>query len=404
LSFRLVDSGWSDELDAGMRERPQTVSIVCPFIKKRTVERLVLAHRPYDLRVITRFDLNAFNAGVSDLDALDLLLQSGAKIRGVVGLHSKMYIFGARRAIVTSANLTEAAMFHNKEFGFTADDPSIAIQCQSYFDRLWANTKHDLSKDQIEQWRQILAPYRVGTRDTVSLPDFGETVNAPSPFVLEPPTDAPVQSFVKFFGRTDNRASLSMQIDEEVIRSGSHWACTYPIGKRPRQVRDGAIMFMARMVQARSDYVIYGRAIGREHRPFLDDATPADLSVRAWKENWPHYVRVHDPVFINGPLSAGVSMADMMAELGPGSFAPTQRNLNAGNGGNLNPRRAIMRKPHMELTPQAYKWILGRLEKALMRHGALDLTDPRFDLPAEQENSPDVPAKASLVPIRLPQE
>ncbi|PDT27065.1 hypothetical protein CO660_24885 [Rhizobium sp. L9] len=404
LPFELVDSGWSDELDAGMRERPETVLIVCPFIKRRTVERLIFAHRPNDLRVITRFDLNAFNAGVSDLDALDLLVQSGAKIRGVVGVHSKMYIFGDKRAIVTSANLTEAAMFQNKEFGFVADDPFIAAQCQSYFERLWASTRHDLSQADIEQWRQILAPYRVGTRDSLSLPDFGETVNSTSPFVLEPPTDAPVQSFVKFFGRADNRASLSMGIDEEVIRSGSHWACTYPSGKRPRQVRDGAIMFMARMVQARSDYIIYGRAIGREHRPILDDATPADVLARAWKENWPHYVRVHDPVFINGPLSAGVSMVDMMTELGPDSFAPTQRNLNSGSGGNLNPRRAIMRKPHMELTPQAYKWIFDRLEKSLMRYGALDLTNPRFDLPVEQENARDAVAKTAQLSVRSPEE
>lgn len=136
MNFRLVASGWSDELDAGMRERPDTVLIVCPFIKRRTVERLIFAHRPRDLRVITRFDLNAFNAGVSDLDALDLLMQSGAKIRGVVGVHSKMYIFGDKRAIVTSANLTEAAMLQNKEFGFVAEDPFIAAQCQSYFERL----------------------------------------------------------------------------------------------------------------------------------------------------------------------------------------------------------------------------------------------------------------------------
>ncbi|NTF23267.1 hypothetical protein G6L37_33300, partial [Agrobacterium rubi] len=196
LSFKLVDSGWSDELDIGMRERPETVLIVCPFIKKQTVERLIFAHCPRDLRVITRFDLNAFNAGVSDMDALSLLLRSGAKIRGVVGVHSKMYIFGGKRAIVTSANLTEAAMFQNKEFGFAADDHFIAAQCQNYFDRLWASTRHDLSQADIERWRQILAPYRVGTRDSISLPDFGETVNSTSPFVLEPPTDAPMQSFV----------------------------------------------------------------------------------------------------------------------------------------------------------------------------------------------------------------
>lgn len=366
-----------------MREKPETVLIVCPFIKRRTVERLISAHQPHDLRLITRFDLNAFNAGVSDLDALDLLLQQGAKIRGVVGVHSKMYVFGSKRAIVTSANLTEAAMFQNKEFGFTTDDPLISLQCKSYFDRLWASTKRDLMKTDIEQWCRILSPIRVGTRNGIFLPDFGETVVAASPFVLASPTDAPLQSFVKFFGRADNRASLAMPIDEEVIRSGSHWACTYPKGKRPRQVRDGAVMFMARMVQARSDYVIYGRAIGREHRPVQDDATPADVSVRSWKESWPHYIRVHNPVFINGPLSAGVSMVDMMNELGSDSFAPTQRNLKAGDGGNINPRRAIMRKPHIELTPRAHKWIFDRLEKSLMRYGALDLADPRFDLPAE---------------------
>jgi hypothetical protein len=47
--------------------------------REANAERLVFAHRPHDLRVITRFDLKAFNAGVGDLDALDLLLQSGAK-------------------------------------------------------------------------------------------------------------------------------------------------------------------------------------------------------------------------------------------------------------------------------------------------------------------------------------
>lgn len=43
----------------------------------------------------------------------------------------------------------------------------------------------------------------------------------------------------------------------------------------------------------------------------------------------------------------------------------------------------------MELTPQAYRWIFDRLEKSMMRYGTLDLTDPRFDLPAAQDDSPD---------------
>jgi hypothetical protein len=381
VSFKLLDSGWADEIDAGVRATPGSILIVCPFIKRRTAERLLSVGPPADFRIVTRFDLNAFNAGVSDLDALELLLQSGAKIRGIVGVHSKMYVFGSTRAIVTSANLTESAMFKNKEFGFTTDDPDISLQCDNYFKSLWGWTKRDLTASAIEEWRRKLAPLRAGARMGSQLPDFGEVIREVSPFVLEPPTETPLQSFVKFFGRADNRASLATLVEEEVIQSGSHWACTYPKGKRPRQVQDGAVMFMARMVQARSDYVIYGRAIGRKHRPNLDDATQADLSLRAWKENWPHYVRVHDPIFVNGPLSAGVSMVDMMEELGAASFAPTQRNLARGNGDNINPRRAIMRKPHMELTPQACRWISERLDNALLRHGMLDLTKSRFDFP-----------------------
>src|SRR5207249_9444952 len=40
------------------------------------------------------------------------------------------------------------------------------------------------------------------------------------------------------------RASLDMAVLVEVERSGCHWACTYPKNKRPRQVEDGAVMFM----------------------------------------------------------------------------------------------------------------------------------------------------------------
>nr|WP_306465263.1 phospholipase D-like domain-containing protein [Rhizobium leguminosarum] len=165
-----MDSGWADEIDAGVRATPGSILIVCPFIKRRTAERLLSVRPPADFRIVTRFDLNAFNAGVSDLDALELLLQNGAKIRGIVGVHSKMYVFGSTRAIVTSANLTESAMFKNKEFGFTTDDPDISLQCHNYFKGLWDCTKRDLTASAIEEWRLKLAPLRAGARIGSQLP------------------------------------------------------------------------------------------------------------------------------------------------------------------------------------------------------------------------------------------
>jgi len=70
------------------------------------------------------------------------------------------------------------------------------------------------------------------------------------------------RSFIKFFGDAGNRTDRSLPVSDEVERAGCHWACTYPMGKRPRQVEDGSIMFMARLVRSPNDIVIFGRAIG----------------------------------------------------------------------------------------------------------------------------------------------
>ena len=111
--IRLVDAEWDQELSAAIRADPSEVRIVCPFIKERALERLLSA-RPGDVQVITRFNLADFADGVSDVEALRMLLDAGASIRGIRNLHAKLYLFGTSRAIITSANLTEAALTRNQ--------------------------------------------------------------------------------------------------------------------------------------------------------------------------------------------------------------------------------------------------------------------------------------------------
>ena len=120
MSFRLVDAGRDKELEGALLVDHSAVQIVCPFIKQRTAERLLKHGKPAALQIITRFNLDDFGAGVSDLSALRLLLANGAQIRGVRHLHAKLYLLGASRAIVTSANLTEAGLLRNHELGFVA--------------------------------------------------------------------------------------------------------------------------------------------------------------------------------------------------------------------------------------------------------------------------------------------
>jgi hypothetical protein len=221
MNFRLVDSGWEKLLDDSPREHPAGLQIVCPFIKSRTVAHLLKYRQSGPIQVLTRFCLDDFANGVSDTSALQLLMRSGAQIRGIRNLHAKLYLFGGRRAVVSSANLTESALTRNHEFGFVAEDPTIVAGCNSYFDDKWARSGPDLSADQLANWEtRVSARLTSGAppNGTDSMGDEGVDVG------LAPAAHSEIgwivnseQAFVKFFGASDNRADPAMLVLNEVV-------------------------------------------------------------------------------------------------------------------------------------------------------------------------------------------
>ena len=386
MSFRLVDVGWDREFEDAVNGDHSCLRIVCPFIKERTAARLLKRGRPHPLRVITRFNLGDFADGVSDISALRLLMDTGAEIRGVRNLHSKLYVFGGSCAILTSANLTEAALLRNHEFGFVTQDRGIIDECRRYFDAFWSRAGNDLRSEQLEDWERAVTGYLItGAHPTrpIQLRDEGVDLGTPPPPIVLPAWVGEAgQAFVKFFGESNNRAERSTRIIDEVESSGSHWACTFPTGKRPRSVQDGAIMFMGRLVKDPGDTMIYGRAVGIRHKPGRDDATPEDIRLRGWKKKWPHYVRVHHAEFIAGTLANGISLRELTTALGANAFASTQRNARAGTG-NTDPRRAYMQQAAVQLSAQGMAWLDERLERAYQQFGRLPPARlERLDWPA----------------------
>ena len=72
-------------------------------------------------------------------------------------LHGKAYLFGTaedgRAALVTSANLTGAGLFHNLELGLVHYDPPVAAAAIDWFERLWAE-----ASDYKDELRALLFP------------------------------------------------------------------------------------------------------------------------------------------------------------------------------------------------------------------------------------------------------
>jgi hypothetical protein len=378
-TFRLVDSNWSNEVADAIRADHSALRIVCPFIKRRTAERLLSRGTPTPIEVITRFNLADVCAGVTDLPAIRLLLDNGAHIRGVQNLHAKVYIFGDTRVVVTSANLTESALLRNHEFGFVATDREILQKCRDYFDSLWRRAGPNLAPSRLANWEKKMSQYLATGARLVVPPGFGdegvdlgitpETDRGPlSP--LSPWAFDAERAFVKFLGEGDNRAERSMSVLEEVKRAGCHWTCAWPKGKRPRRVADGDVVFMGRLVKQPDDVIVFGRAIGVKHQEGRDDATPAEVQARSWKAKWPHYVRVHHAQFLAGSMSVGVSLGELMATLKAKAFASTKRNAALGVG-NTNPRVAFRQQAAVELSEEGFRWLSIRLEKAFAEHGTI---------------------------------
>lgn len=372
MILRLVDKGWKEELDTALRTDSSEIRIICPFIKVSVIDRF-LRHHPSKVRVVTRFNLADFSAGVSDIESLRKLLDVGAKVRGLRNLHAKLYLFGANRMILTSANLTKAALNSNHELGIITEDPAIIAESRNYFDEIWQRCAPDLQSSQIDDWAQtIKLHYLSGGRPShhPGLGDFGVDtgISDPPPIPALNMIDDSTQAFVKFLGEHANRVSLSHSSLAELDRSGCHWAVCYPKTKRPRRVNDNAVIYIGRMTGNPNDIRIFGRAIGIGFVEGRDDATPEDISRRNWKYRWSRYIRVHHAEFLAGSMENGISLNELMKTLGADSFQSTQRNEKHGYG-NTDPYHAYQQQPDVELSIEGRKWVEEKLQKALDVHG-----------------------------------
>jgi hypothetical protein len=183
----------------------------------------------------------------------------------------------------------------------------------------------------------------------------------------------PEQGFLKFFGRGSGRLARSFPIIDEVTRAGCHWACTY--SKAPRKPKDGATIFMGRYIEAPDDVLIFGRARGMQHVDVRDRASQADLDERPWKADWPIYLRVVNPEFIDGEFSHGVSLNRLMNELGSETFASTSRRAAETGKKGIDPRDSLSQQTQLELAPLAIRWLNDRLEECFKVHGKISKDD-----------------------------
>lgn len=369
---KVIHSNWDQELRALVGSSKSQILVINPFLQPETIKRLFAKFRG-PIRVLTRFNLNDFYCGVSSLDALDRLLSRRAEIRGVKRLHAKVFTFDAACALVCSANLTDAALMRNVEFGVITSSASTVKAIKEEFERIWNKAGPSLTKHQIATWRKEVqdardltpAPRIKALRDCGATVSSGGMVssaeavaNQETKFNLE---DAE-NFFCKFSAKSEERPKGNLAVrtwieDCEFVIGGY-----YPRGKRPRQIQDGDVMFPAVLCKEPHATFIIGRAYAFKHVEGVDEATTAEWNVRykEWKKEWPYRTRFRDGEYLDGKLSDGIRLSTVMERFKTDAFVTSQ--IAALEDPNFKPQKSVRQQAYVRLTYAAAQWVNAELD------------------------------------------
>lgn len=345
-------------------EKTQQLRVISPFISEQIILNLQRYFNFNNFQLITRYNLTDFASNVSSLDGLKFAVEHGAKVYGIRDLHSKVYLFDQRAAIISSANLTPGGLINNYECGLYTTAQPIIAELDRYFNDLKNLDRNPLTVERCNQWKEELTlRIEIHNSPNISLPDHGSTESITA-------IDQTRSYYVKIFGTADNREGLETTVRDEVDRALCHYACGFSANKKPRSINDGDIIYMARMTKRPPDFAIFGRAEAIRFIEERDKATENEIRQRPWKRGWPIYLRVRNPVFIDGKLGDCILLGDLINDLDYESFPSIKRRFE-NEKRDINPRRSLSQQAYVKLTEKAVEWLGPRFEVSLKNAGSI---------------------------------
>ena len=170
-SVATVVSPWAAEFDAFGHSIRERALLVTPFIAREPLERMadILGKNPPpQVDILTNLAVDSMLQGTIDLEAIVSFCQRIplTTVRHLPGLHAKVYVADDQLAIVTSGNLTYAALHRNYEYGIRITDGDmvrkIAQDLQEY-----GSLGAAVALPELEQVAAIAKALRAGYEDTV---------------------------------------------------------------------------------------------------------------------------------------------------------------------------------------------------------------------------------------------
>ncbi|HMN32983.1 MAG: NgoFVII family restriction endonuclease [Chitinophagaceae bacterium] len=170
--MKIVTTPWKNELFNLIKQSQESIKITSPFVKHNICEEILNIKKSHiKFELITDFKLRNIYLGSVDLDALEKIINNSGVVKNFSKLHSKIYLFDNKKAIITSGNLTNGGLLNNFEYGIYTDEQEIVSKIANDFYQLSSNENTGIVKNEhIKEVRQLLL--KVPNEQHIRLPKF----------------------------------------------------------------------------------------------------------------------------------------------------------------------------------------------------------------------------------------
>lgn len=393
MAVELITKNHGEEVKDILDSTKGKVLIISPFMGENTCKELsnVISKNDLTCKVITRFYREDFIQNVSSLDGLLCLLESGADLRSLKHLHTKLYIFDDNCSIITSANYTNGGFFSNIELGIKIDDEfEINEKCKDYFDDLWKriddynkenNNEAVITKELINEEKEIVKKCKVNRGTGKSTKDYNQTrrgaelgkIHSNDLFeeaLNHKYTEKEFGGWLKFNGNSANRHDPDREYfysaRDNLFKRTRIFSPTRPIG-----IKSGDRIFLALLSFDNNNVptaMIMGRAISDNYK--IENVANDKIDEwEDWMESYPYFVELRNIEIINGPVKNGISLLDMLKEVKSNTYPNT-----LGKDLKFDElKKRHLQKDKIRITKYAQEYLDNELNKRFEIHGKVNI-------------------------------
>ena len=373
--IRLITSNTKDDILYLLENVQNSFNMVCPFIGINTSKLLadLMTKKKIKATIITKFSRNDFFSRASSIEGLKILEEAGCELKAVKRLHTKLYVFDANAIILGSSNFTDGGLISNLELNILVqDEKNIINHGIAYFNEINISIEKEyfITKEMILEEISFL-----NSLDESKKPKFPESADFGKEMIPKKRIDeieellspkqlvkiANTSAWIKFEGYSDHRRAKNDVSLDIVLNEDNCYRTHFP--SKPTGYNNGDLIFIARNSWDKNGNktpIIYGYGITRK----FNRHNVMSKEQQEEKENfkrWPYFIYVENFRFINTKLLDGISLLDMLKEVGYNSYPGSSRRKSSFE----ELKKIHGQKDKLRITDDAKEYLLIHLNKIL---------------------------------------